>query len=604
MPAPDDAVPLLQSGRLAEADALLDRCLADNPADARALSLRGTLGLLAGRPADAQTALEAARVLAPDDVRVLVNLGSALLALGRTREARTHLEHAALVAPDDHDPPFNLALVADAEGRLRDALEHYREALTRGAAIVDVGVNQATTLMRLGDFAASLEALGPVLEQDPEHGPARLLALGIHVECADLRAAEALIEQLLPTFAADARFLALQGAARYRAGRLDEAVEHYRAALEAGDTRRSTALELAESLFDSGRAGEAVDVLADLGRAHPGDAEVAVRLGRALREAGDFHCAATAFEQAAGLMPGGAPAVDAMRAGVLRSLGDTNGAAALMDDAIARAPHLAGPRMARIEARMATADFAGALTDCEQHLAQRPRDFTVLAAHGFALHAAGQTEAAARLLDHDRLVRAEPLVCPDGFDHLGAFNAALAAHVRAHPSLSHAGAAGRATQHGRQSGNLFFGEVGPFAAFRDAIWQAARRFMADLPNDPSHPWLAVCPELTGVHCWGVVLESSGHQSSHIHPTGWLSGVYYPALPAAIGEADDPSGWLEFAAPPPELAHGSMPEPLRIRPREGLLVLFPSFFYHRTVPFESDEERISVAFDFQARGHGA
>jgi hypothetical protein len=27
-----------------------------------------------------------------------------------------------------------------------------------------------------------------------------------------------------------------------------------------------------------------------------------------------------------------------------------------------------------------------------------------------------------------------------------------------------------------------------------------------------------------------------------------------------------------------------------------MVLFPSYFYHRTVPFESDEVRISIAFD--------
>ena len=33
-----------------------------------------------------------------------------------------------------------------------------------------------------------------------------------------------------------------------------------------------------------------------------------------------------------------------------------------------------------------------------------------------------------------------------------------------------------------------------------------------------------------------------------------------------------------------------------RPEEGLIVLFPSFFFHRTIPFESAEERISVAFD--------
>ena len=32
------------------------------------------------------------------------------------------------------------------------------------------------------------------------------------------------------------------------------------------------------------------------------------------------------------------------------------------------------------------------------------------------------------------------------------------------------------------------------------------------------------------------------------------------------------------------------------PHEGLVVLFPSYFYHRTEPFVSQEKRISIAFD--------
>ena len=34
----------------------------------------------------------------------------------------------------------------------------------------------------------------------------------------------------------------------------------------------------------------------------------------------------------------------------------------------------------------------------------------------------------------------------------------------------------------------------------------------------------------------------------------------------------------------------------VRPEEGLLLLFPSYFYHGTVPFEAAEPRISIAFD--------
>ena len=46
--------------------------------------------------------------------------------------------------------------------------------------------------------------------------------------------------------------------------------------------------------------------------------------------------------------------------------------------------------------------------------------------------------------------------------------------------------------------------------------------------------------------------------------------------------------------------GNGAEARLIKPVEGSMVLFPSYFYHRTVPFEADEVRISIAFDVLTR----
>ncbi len=37
----------------------------------------------------------------------------------------------------------------------------------------------------------------------------------------------------------------------------------------------------------------------------------------------------------------------------------------------------------------------------------------------------------------------------------------------------------------------------------------------------------------------------------------------------------------------------------VEPRPGLLVLFPSYFLHETVPFTGEDTRISLAFDVAA-----
>ena len=34
----------------------------------------------------------------------------------------------------------------------------------------------------------------------------------------------------------------------------------------------------------------------------------------------------------------------------------------------------------------------------------------------------------------------------------------------------------------------------------------------------------------------------------------------------------------------------------VRPEVGMLVLFPSYFWHGTVPFSSNQARLTVAFD--------
>jgi uncharacterized protein (TIGR02466 family) len=95
--------------------------------------------------------------------------------------------------------------------------------------------------------------------------------------------------------------------------------------------------------------------------------------------------------------------------------------------------------------------------------------------------------------------------------------------------------------------------------------------------------------------WANILESEGFQVPHIHPSGWLSAVYYVRVPGVV-RSDGHAGWIEFGEPYTDIFHSVRPETLALRPEDGLLLMFPSYFYHRTLPFHSDEQRISIAFD--------
>ena len=37
----------------------------------------------------------------------------------------------------------------------------------------------------------------------------------------------------------------------------------------------------------------------------------------------------------------------------------------------------------------------------------------------------------------------------------------------------------------------------------------------------------------------------------------------------------------------------------VRPEVGKLVIFPSYFWHGTIPFKSDEKRLTIAFDISS-----
>ena len=55
------------------------------------------------------------------------------------------------------------------------------------------------------------------------------------------------------------------------------------------------------------------------------------------------------------------------------------------------------------------------------------------------------------------------------------------------------------------------------------------------------------------------------------------------------------GVLTFAAPG-LLTQPPLPAQHAVRPEPGMLVLFPSYFWHGTVPFRSEQARMTVAFD--------
>ena len=99
------------------------------------------------------------------------------------------------------------------------------------------------------------------------------------------------------------------------------------------------------------------------------------------------------------------------------------------------------------------------------------------------------------------------------------------------------------------------------------------------------------PKALATNTWAVRLNSGGYQKPHTHQSGWISAVYYSQLPDF--DTANREGSLEFGL---KDQNRTFHYQHHIVPKEGRLVLFPSYCIHRTVPFNNEVARISIAFD--------
>ena len=95
------------------------------------------------------------------------------------------------------------------------------------------------------------------------------------------------------------------------------------------------------------------------------------------------------------------------------------------------------------------------------------------------------------------------------------------------------------------------------------------------------------------------MNKGGHLKTHNHETGWLTGTFYLQMPEKDINTDE--GAIEFSHQGPKYpAENGEFEKRLIRPTTRDLNIFCSSLFHRTLPFNSDRQRICIAFDVTKR----
>jgi uncharacterized protein (TIGR02466 family) len=448
--------------------------------------------------------------------------------------------------------------------------------------------------LRTGRGAAAADALCRAAALDAEGGRAWLNAAAVLSEQGRMiEAADTARRAIGLGFAPpEAQFLlgrALQGSGDFTAA---EAAFH--AAVAARPTYAAAHRELAQLVWmrtgDGQQASKALDAAI---AAHPADPMLWAERTRLLSAAGDEAGARAAAARLLERMPPGGPRrlFEAHEASLR---GDYDSALPAARDARRLGADQASALEALALAQLGLGDAAGVLATVEDWLRLGALNQLAIAYRATALRMLGEPQANA-FRDYETLVRPYDIDVPDRWGSLETYLGDLAAALAPmHPFQAHP--VGQSARSGSQTMQSLVESQDPAVrAFFQAIDGPIRRYMAELGSggDPLRARNSGAYEIRG--CWSVWLRTGGFHVDHVHPQGWISAACYIATPKAVEDSGSKEGWIRFGQPPVQPPGGLLAEHF-VQPRPGRLVLFPAWMWHGTVPFTSDERRLTVAFD--------
>ena len=581
---------LLQTGDLRHAHERLQVIVAEHPDNVEALRLLGGLRLGFGDAEDAEALLRRALTLDPNWAPTLATLGELLLNTGRGGEAEPLLRRAATRLPQ---AALRLARHCNDSQRPAEALALLAPLCATGPVEAELAAQHVAALAALGRADEAMNLYRRATEAAPgdplaEHALAiALAACGRHAE-AERHAARALAHGR-PTAAAcftHARSLVALGEFARAEVALRDGLQREPRHVEAHD-------HLARLVWmRSGDLAQATATLDDALRRFPHDESLLAAKSAILQGAGDARGACACLAEPAA-RPQASPAL-LVRAGLAALEFDPAGARALAERALQRAP-TAAARNLLAAALLGTGDAQQALIHCEALLAGTPDDQYLIALQTTAWRLLGDARHDA-YCDYAHLVKPYRLQAPEGWPNLDGFLADLRHSLeklhdpQGHPLLF------QSLRHGTETTEDLARHDDPVIR---ALFQAFDAPIRDYLAHIGHGEDALRRRNHDAYrfngSWSVRLRDAGYHANHVHPRGWISSAFYVDLPEGMAGAATPDGCLAFGEP------GIVPSPPLhaphvVRPEPGMLVLFPSYVWHGTVPFHGDRARLTVAFD--------
>lgn len=547
-------------GALTEAEALLRRAIAALPREAVLHNNLANVLRAGGRYNDALNAYRKAVELNPAYTEALYNLGICLEDLIEFDEALAMHRRAVALNPDYVQPRTRIGVILRHQGQLEEALKELDAALALNAQSFEALYYRGLTLAEL---------------ERPE------------AAAADLAQAAAL---------RPASFEALRALANNlrSAGQMDQALDAYWRAMELQPVNPAIHEELNRLAWMADRPERFLTSFAYARDRFGEDPNLLFVEAQIRMQRNDAQNAETLLQRLVAIAPQRADA-NALYGRLLSRRGRHEESFAAFDAAVAADSTVGAYRNEYGYALLKGKQARASLEQFEAARRINPFDQLALGGMCVAYRELGDSRYQ-DLIDIPSFVRAYQLRVPAGYADAAAFNAALAEELQALHTMT-AEPLEQTLRGGTQTPGLLFTRKSKLIEqLRESIAEAVGLYVRELPAGMEHPLLSrKLDDFSFTHSWSCKLRSSGFHTNHVHSMGWISSAYYVSLPDAMDDPAQHRGWLKFGESHLELGGRDRPEHF-VQPVVGQLVLFPSYFWHGTVPFESARDRLTVAFD--------
>lgn len=563
----------------------------------------------------------------PKNPTALQLFGLLLSQLGQVEPAITLMRESLKLFPEQPEVANNLGNAQVRALFIDDAIASYAEAIRLSPNYADAHRSLGLAYLKAGRFDDAEAALDRCIEISPADATARLTRGNVLRERQDFDGAIAAYRKALelrPDYADAHHNLGVCLRLQHEP---EQALEHYGSAQELGLDRAELHHNIGNANIDIQRAGPAIDAYREALKRNPGDlyshknlnsllwqqdqlddylrsytdalesdpeAELLrIAYAVALNQKDDHEEAERVLRE--GFQFAESSALKSQLAYTLEMQGRWKEALLLHEGAVNTPGNLPNYQISYGRALLACQRPDEALEQIKNGAVLMPFNQRALAYMGLCW----------RLLDDERdeilndyesmVVPYDPPV-PEGYGSAAEFNQSLQTVLeRLHIGLRHP--SDQTLRGGSQtSGNLFDYRDPEIQALVASLRPCIEDYIGRFPQNNEHP---LYKRRTGDYefsaSWSVRLANCGFHTMHTHPLGWISSAYYVQVPAVVAEGDKHGGGIKFGEP--DIDIGEIGEARRIiQPAAGRLVLFPSYMWHGTVPFDSDEPRMTAPFD--------